>query len=84
MVWTDIASKRWPMLSPVTLPDSVLTSKLVSQTELAVQRPRLKRDDMEHNGDVGGEELLKLFRDELRSVVGNHLARNTITSKHLS
>ena len=40
------------MLSPVTLPDSVLTSKLVSQSELAVQRPRLKRGDMEHNGGV--------------------------------
>ena len=40
------------MLSPVTLPGSVLTSRLVSQSEPAVQRPCLKRGDIEHNEGV--------------------------------
>ena len=72
------------MMSLAALLDSVLTSRLVSQSKPAVQWPHLRRGDMEHNRAASLRWLPKLFGDKLGSIIGDHLAQNTIMSKHLS
>ena len=73
--------RKWPMKSLAALLDSVLTLRLVSQSEPAIQWPHLRRGDMEHNR---GASLHWRQGDKLGSIVKDHLVQNTITSKHLS